>query len=532
MNTIVKTPRWLLLGAVALLLGSPGGGDAGWATSVRAQAPAVEDTHDTPVGEEVGSGAGTVVDESHPRPDPESGGQSPRERMSVGGSLSVREDETVLNAVTLFGSSDVAGAVSGEMVTLFGQAKMTGKVDQEMVTVFGNAEVDGSVGHECVVVFGNLRLGPDAKVGSECVAVFGSVDRHPDAELEQEPLEILPMFSGLGDWLTDGLLLGRLIPPRSALAWIVVGLHLLLYGFIALLLPRQVQSCTRELDLRPLRCLGVGILTLILLAPLYVILAATGVGVVLIPFIALTETVLLCLGKTSTFEFFGFQIFRGFGRGSGSAPLAAFVVGFILVTLVYMVPVLGLLAWMILRPVALGAAVLAGVSAIRKNSNEHVPSVPVPPLNPPAPVAEAEPVAGSAQPLTSLTLPPPVVMPRAGFWIRLTATALDFIALSWVLMLPYLDSFFLFFWLAYHIGMWSWKGTTIGGIVLNLKVVRLDGRDADVSVCLVRGLASLFSFLPLLLGFFWAGWTAERQSWHDKIAGTVIVRVPRGISLI
>jgi uncharacterized RDD family membrane protein YckC len=123
-------------------------------------------------------------------------------------------------------------------------------------------------------------------------------------------------------------------------------------------------------------------------------------------------------------------------------------------------------------------------------------------------------------------------MPRAGFWIRLTATALDFIALCWILMLPYVDSFFLFFWLAYHIGMWSWKGTTIGGIVCNLKVVRLNGSDADLSVCLVRGLAGIFSALPLLLGFFWAGWTSERQSWHDKIAGTVIVRVPKGISLI
>lgn len=125
-----------------------------------------------------------------------------------------------------------------------------------------------------------------------------------------------------------------------------------------------------------------------------------------------------------------------------------------------------------------------------------------------------------------------VVMPRAGFWIRLVASALDFIALCWILMLPHVDSYFLFFWIAYHIGMWSWRGTTIGGIVCNLKVVRLDGRDPDFSVCLVRGLACIFSALPLFLGFFWTGWTSERQSWHDKIAGTVIVRVPKGLSLL
>jgi uncharacterized RDD family membrane protein YckC len=45
-------------------------------------------------------------------------------------------------------------------------------------------------------------------------------------------------------------------------------------------------------------------------------------------------------------------------------------------------------------------------------------------------------------------------------------------------------------------------------------------------------LASVFSAVALGLGFFWAGWTRNRQSWHDRIAGTVIVRMPKGMSLI
>jgi uncharacterized RDD family membrane protein YckC len=34
------------------------------------------------------------------------------------------------------------------------------------------------------------------------------------------------------------------------------------------------------------------------------------------------------------------------------------------------------------------------------------------------------------------------------------------------------------------------------------------------------------------LGFIWVAFDDECQSWHDKISGTTIVRVPRGISLI
>jgi uncharacterized RDD family membrane protein YckC len=40
----------------------------------------------------------------------------------------------------------------------------------------------------------------------------------------------------------------------------------------------------------------------------------------------------------------------------------------------------------------------------------------------------------------------------------------------------------------------------------------------------IRSLSSLFSGIPLGLGFLWVGWNAERQSWHDLVAGTVIIR--------
>jgi uncharacterized RDD family membrane protein YckC len=86
--------------------------------------------------------------------------------------------------------------------------------------------------------------------------------------------------------------------------------------------------------------------------------------------------------------------------------------------------------------------------------------------------------------------------------------------------------------LAYFAGMWAWKGTTIGGTVLNLKVVRLDGKPVTFGVAVVRGLVSVLSMIVFFLGFFWMIWDVEKQTWHDKIAGTVVVRVPRGMPLV
>jgi uncharacterized RDD family membrane protein YckC len=34
----------------------------------------------------------------------------------------------------------------------------------------------------------------------------------------------------------------------------------------------------------------------------------------------------------------------------------------------------------------------------------------------------------------------------------------------------------------------------------------------------------ILSALPLFLGFLWAAWDPKKQTWHDKLAGTYVVR--------
>lgn len=85
---------------------------------------------------------------------------------------------------------------------------------------------------------------------------------------------------------------------------------------------------------------------------------------------------------------------------------------------------------------------------------------------------------------------------------------------------------------AYGALMWKLRGTTVGGIVCNLQVVRLDGREIDWSTAIVRALSCFLSLVVAGLGFIWMVFDDEHQTWHDKIAGTVVVRVPRGMSLL
>jgi uncharacterized RDD family membrane protein YckC len=468
------------------------------------------------------------------------------ERVRIGVDQQIGPDQKVREFVTILGNSDLAGETESDMVTIFGNAKMTGKVGHDMVTVFGDAEVDGPVNHDLTVVFGNLKLGPKAAVEHDCVVVFGKLNGDVSAVPQRQVIEFLPWFSSLGKYIRSGPLLGRLLPPKSGLAWIVVALHFVLYFLIAVILPKPTGAAVKRLDENFFLSFGVGLLIMILLAPVMILLTVTVVGLILVPVIVLADIALAVLGKTSTLEFIGRQVLQRFRSDANEYRILSFLIGFLIVTVIYMIPILGLLVWLILRPLALGAAVLAVFGTIKKNGNgSPVPGIPVcstpgtiPPPIPPAP-GTADPISGGVPPGTMplaaaavATDPAVTVLPRAGFWIRTAATALDFVLLFWLIPLSHRFLFFLLIWIAYHIAMWTWKGTTIGGIICRIKLVRADGRSVDVGVAVVRALSAVFSAVGLLLGFFWAGWTRTRQSWHDLIADTVIVRVPRAISLI
>ena len=72
---------------------------------------------------------------------------------------------------------------------------------------------------------------------------------------------------------------------------------------------------------------------------------------------------------------------------------------------------------------------------------------------------------------------------------------------------------------AYGAVMWKLRGSTVGGIVFDLRVVRLDGRAVDWETAIIRALSCFLSLAVAGLGFIWIAFDANSQAWHDKIAG-------------
>jgi len=130
---------------------------------------------------------------------------------------------------------------------------------------------------------------------------------------------------------------------------------------------------------------------------------------------------------------------------------------------------------------------------------------------------------------------PAIAEPRyAGFWIRVLATILDFIIVAVPLSIVFLalgdegssssQGLQTLILALYTIVLWVQWGRTIGGRILGLRLVRVDGEPITYGTAVVRYLMLIVSYIALLIGVIWVGFDKRKQGWMDKAAGTYVIR--------
>ncbi len=125
---------------------------------------------------------------------------------------------------------------------------------------------------------------------------------------------------------------------------------------------------------------------------------------------------------------------------------------------------------------------------------------------------------------------------KAGFWIRFFAYLIDIVGLIVIqLVLAQVVSGGEFTGaqglstlvsIVYFVGLWSsyGGGQTLGMRVLGLKVIRTDGSQLSVVNAVVRYVGFIIAAIPILIGLIWVAFEPNKQGWHDKIAGTYVVK--------
>jgi len=460
--------------------------------------------------------------------------------LRIGQDFTLRTGDTIREVVVIAGTATIEGHVEGDVVVILGSANLasTALVDGDLVVVGGGATVatGAAVNRDVVIVGGMLDAPADFMPGGEHVVIG--------------PSAIGGRFEAIVPWITRGLLWGRPIVPNLGWVWAVVGVIFLVYLVISLIFDQPVRACADKLAERPLSALMAGLLTLLLAGPVCFLLAVSIIGLAVVPFVLCAMFIAGLVGRIGVARWIGMRILR-FEDDGRVESIATFALGFAVITFAYLVPVLGFIVWLMVGVFGLGAATLAVGAAYRRENPRRVSAVRTPPPPPPStfiqhgeqtsadplPGATATadahaPAVGTVPPATAMAASDLTSFPRAMFLERVGAFALD-IALALFVSLfvsaPFDDGpgMFFFLLLVYRIAFWAWKGTTVGGIICQLRVVRVDGAPLGFPDALVRGLASIFSFVALGLGCLWVLRDQERQAWHDKIAGTYVVKVPR-----
>ena len=132
----------------------------------------------------------------------------------------------------------------------------------------------------------------------------------------------------------------------------------------------------------------------------------------------------------------------------------------------------------------------------------------------------------------------------AGFWVRVLASLIDTVCML-LLILPALQliygenywsdtssSFRLWDLLLNYvfpalvvIVFWMYKSATPGKMLFKLVIIdEKTGGKPSTAQFVGRYVAYYLSTIPLCLGLIWVAFDPRKQGWHDKLAGTLVVK--------
>jgi uncharacterized RDD family membrane protein YckC len=480
--------------------------------------------------------------------------------VNLGRDSTLAEAERAESVVSIFGSS-ISDGDADDVVAILGDARITGHVSDTAVAVMGGVYLDGRTEGDVVAVFGDVTLGPHADVGGSVIAFGGELHRDPAAVIHGEVENLFPgmfnHFDGLRAWTRHCLIYARPLALASNLgwAWELALAFLALYLLLALLFREGLFRCVATFEAHPGHSVLAALIAMLATPVLIILLFATVIGIAAVPFVMIALFCASLFGRAVMLAWIGRRLTIGRGSSAVANPAWLVLIGAAVVLVLYIVPVIGMLTFQLLGFLGFGAVIytlLLSVRARQNGAGSAAPAAASPPASPSA-YATAAASSPSGAPRSDPTGPdiegtrgtpgaaslsePPAplaaTLPRAGFMRRMAALLIDLLVVGLVTeSLHHMHQTELVLLAAYGAVMWKLRGSTVGGLVLDLKVVRLDGRELDWPTSIVRALGCFLSLAVAGLGFFWIAFDPESQAWHDKIAGTVVVRVGKPKPLV
>jgi uncharacterized RDD family membrane protein YckC len=442
-----------------------------------------------------------------------SNSKSPEHRKHHGGN----DDQVVIGQTYKLNRGDL---VRGDLVLIGGTGEIDGTIDGDLVLVGSTVAFGGTVNGDLVANGSNLTINPGATADGDYVSIASTVkgEENLTTNGDRVLLNGFPAIApALKEFLANFLQL-RTMSPTSIVSWTLALIFLAIRLVLGLCFPKIFEKTDAIIRERTGPSFLIGLAMILGLPVLSVLLIITVLGVLALPFLAIAFFILAMFGTSAVCYSFGKRVAPQLAEKRYVACIWI-VIGNAVAWLLYCIPVIGFVAAGIVALLGLGSFGIYLAERYRSNAAQ--------------PVAKqtASGAVQSSEGSESFALAPGTtatesVRARAHFLPRLIANLIDL-----TIILPLLHSFHITnaviaAWALYRFAMYTWKSATLGQIVLNLQVQKLDGATliGDYSGAAIRALSSLLSLIPLGLGFIWILFNSDLEAWHDKISGTCVVR--------
>jgi hypothetical protein len=287
----------------------------------------------------------------------------PQDLVSSGKDISLGPNDVVGRDVTCFGCNvNINGArVGRDVVALGGSVSITdGHVGRDVVALGGSVALHGHafVTRDASAAGGSLSIRDQSSVGRDASAFGGTVSADPETHVGREVSNVPRPSAGAFGNLSRAF---SSIPGPGALSLWTLGSLVPAFGFVLLsvlllvVFPRQVTATGLLAQRQPVASFGLGCLGVVVAMVLSVLFALT---LVLIPvsfLLLLALGAAWVLGWTAIFLVAGRRLVAAF-RPQGSDPLPALLIGGIVLSLLWIVPLVNVFVGLFGGCVAVGAA--------------------------------------------------------------------------------------------------------------------------------------------------------------------------------
>lgn len=294
--------------------------------------------------------------------------------FATGGMITI--DAPVGSLMAAGGQITVNAPVKGDVIAAGGQVTINSDVGGKVVAAGGSVTVNGKVGTNSVLAGGTIDLGPKAAIGRDALVSGGTVSNAGSVAGK------LTVRSNTFDNTGSAGSLDVELRQRSTLGGTLLSIFsilftigLLILGIILIVVaPGKYRAVEEGVTSSPVIAAVTGLVALIVGFILLILLAITLVG---LP-IALLLGLLIFAGILFSTLFVSSALWRWIARLlKRTVPdLAAFVIGFIILNILYRIPVVG--------AIILAIAVILGFGALLRVAWENRDRIRVPPAAPAA----------------------------------------------------------------------------------------------------------------------------------------------------